>query len=224
MLQRVAKFCVALACAAALGACALNRSEITIPPQSSAQPAAGVAVVVLPPVDARRFEVAPREPSIPSLKEPGQINDPQITSRAVGRKRNTYGAALGDVLLAPPQTAASLVSDGVKAGLRDAGYRVVESTDPAAASAAKVNVRIVEFWTWVTPGMSIKLDQSTDLTLEGDLPPIRTPATVRFHDSKGYFAITESAWMEFITAGIGKIREQVRTLMSPRTAAAAGRD
>jgi hypothetical protein len=72
---------------AALSACAFSRSEITIAPESSTQPAGGVAVVVNP-TDARRFEAAPSKPSIPSLKEPSQINDPQITSRAVGRKRN----------------------------------------------------------------------------------------------------------------------------------------
>ena len=34
----------------------------------------------------------------------------------------------------------------VTAGLRDSGYRVLEPNDPGYASAAKVNVRIVEFW------------------------------------------------------------------------------
>ena len=119
---------------ALLSACAVNRTEITIPPQTSTQPAGGVAVVV-DTVDARRFEVAPSLPSIPSLKESSQINDKQITSRALARKRNGYGAALGDVLLAPPQTVASLVGAAVTAGLRDSGYRVLDASDPGYASA-----------------------------------------------------------------------------------------
>ncbi len=102
---RIAKICVAFICLSSLSACAASRSEVAIPGQSSAQQETGVAVVLLPPVDARRFEAAPKVPSIPSLKEPTQITDIQITARAVGRKRNGYGMAMGDVLLTPPQTA-----------------------------------------------------------------------------------------------------------------------
>lgn len=216
--MRIGKIFSALALVGSLSACALSRSEIDVPYQSSAQPEAGVAVTVVT-VDGRRFEAAPADPSIPSLKDSSQIADPQITSRAVGRKRGGMGAALGDVLLAPPKTAASLVSDAVKAGLRDNGYRVLEPTDTGYAAASKINVRMAEFWTWVTPGFAtIKLDGVANLVIEGDLPPIRTPATVSFRDTKGYGAIFESDWAPFIGAALTKIREQVRSIMSPRTA------
>jgi hypothetical protein len=213
-----------IAAMALLSACAVSRSEITIPPEASTQPANGVAVVVSP-MDARRFEAAPATPSIPSLKEPSQINDTQITSRALARKRNGYGAALGDVLLAPPQTVASLVGDAVTAGLRDSGYRVLEPNDPSYASAPKVNVRIVEFWSWVTPGFAqIKLDNVTQLVLDGNLPALATPVTISVRDTKGYGAIFESDWGLFIASALAKVREQVRTAMAPRTAAATNQD
>jgi len=214
----------ALAAVATLSACAFSRSEITIPSEASTQPAAGVAVVVSP-TDARRFEAAPPKPSIPSLKEPSQINDPQITSRAVARKRNGYGAALGDVLLAPPQTVASLVGSAVTAGLRDSGYRVLEPNDPAYASAPKVNVRIVEFWSWVTPGFAqIKLDNATELVLDGNLPALATPVTISFRDTKGLAAIFESDWALFVASALTRVREQVRTAMAPKTAGAVKQD
>ena len=144
----------------------------------------------------------------------------QITSRALARKRNGYGAALGDVLLAPPQTAAALVGAAVTAGLRDSGYRVLEPNDPGYASAAKVNVRIVEFWSWVTPGFAqIKLDNATQLVLEGNLPTLATPVTISVRDTKGYGAIFESDWGPFIASILAKVRERVRTAMAPRTAA-----
>jgi hypothetical protein len=213
-----------IAAMALLSACAVSRSEITIPPEVSTQPANGVAVVVSP-MDARRFEAAPATPSIPSLKEPSQINDTQITSRALARKRNGYGAALGDVLLAPPQTVASLVGDAVTAGLRDSGYRVLEPNDPSYASAPKVNVRIVEFWSWVTPGFAqIKLDNVTQLVLDGNLPALATPVTISVRDTKGYGAIFESDWGLFIASVLAKVREQVQTAMAPRTAAATKQD
>jgi hypothetical protein len=203
-----------------VSACALSRSEIAVPSQSSTQPESGVAVVVLPPVDGRRFEAAPNVPSIPSLKEQGQITDVRITSRAVGRKRNGYGSALGDVLLLPPQTTSSIVADAVKAGLQDSGFRIVDAADPAYASARKISVRINEFWTWITPGFgSIKLDNSTDLTLEGDISALSTPARIQVHETKGYFAISESDWSPFIDSALRDVREKVRSIVSQKLAA-----
>jgi hypothetical protein len=209
---------IALACLMALSACATSRSEVAVPSQSSKQAETGIAVVVPPPVDGRKFETAPRDPSIPSLKEPAQINNSQITSRALGRKRNGYGMAMGDVLLNPPQTAASLVADAVRAGLRDSGYRIVDAGDPAYASAPKVDIRIDEFWTWITPGFSIKLDNKTTLVIEGNLPGLTPPATVQVRETKGYFAITESEWAPFIDSALAKVRERVHQLTSQRTA------
>jgi hypothetical protein len=213
-----------IAAMALLSACAVNRSEITIPPEASTQPANGAVAVVVDSVDARKFEVAPATPSIPSLKESSQIGNAEITSRALARKRNTYGAAMGDVLLVPPQTVSSLVGDAVKAGLRDSGYRILDANDPGYASAPKVNVRIVEFWTWVTPGFSIKLDNVTELVLEGNLPRLATPVAISVRDTKGYGAIFESDWGPFIGSVLAKVRAQVSTIMAARTAAALKQD
>ncbi len=217
--SRIARILMAFICLSALSACATTRSEVAVRGQSSTQQETGIAVVLLPPVDARRFEAAPQTPSIPSLKESSQITDTQITSRALGRKRNGYGMAMGDVLLTPPQTASSLVGDAVKAGLRDSGYRVVEASDPAFATAPKISVRMNEFWTWITPGFgSIKLDNVTKLTIEGNLPALSTPATVDVHEQKGYFVISESEWSPFIDMALTHVREKVRAIMSPKTA------
>lgn len=220
--MRILKVAISITAMALLSACAVNRSEIAIQPQTSTQPTGSLVAVVMEPVDARRFEVAPASPAIPSLKESNQIGDKQITSRALARKRNSYGAALGDVLLTPPQTVSSLIASAVKAGLNDSGYRVLDANDPGYAAAPKVNVRIVEFWTWVTPGFAqIKLDNVTELVLEGNLPPLSTPAAISLRETKGYGAIFESDWGPFIDSSLVKIREQVRTLMAPRTAALA---
>jgi hypothetical protein len=214
---RIAKIFIAFICLSALSACAASRSEVAIPSQSSSQQETGMAVVILPPVDARQFEASPKVPFAPSLKEPAQITDTQITARAVGRKRNGYGMAMGDVLLTSPQTASSLVGDAVKAGLRDSGYRIVEANDPAYATAPKISVRMNEFWTWISPGFgSISLDNITNLTLEGSLPALSVPATIEVREHKGYIAITESAWAPFIDSALAKVREKVRLIMNPK--------
>lgn len=214
-----AKLGLAFVMSAALGACALTRSEVAVVPDTVADPAGGVVVVLGPVTDERRFEVAPSEPSVPSLKEPGQIGDKQITNRAIGRKRNTYGAALGDVLLADPQTVSRLVAEAVKSGLRDAGYRVVEVDDPANARAPRVTVRVMEFWNWVTPGFSsIKLDHSARVILEGGLPALRQPVSISVDGREGYFAISESAWPPFVRQRLNELRIKVRDAVgSPRT-------
>jgi hypothetical protein len=180
--------------------------------------------VVVDPIDARKFEVAPATPSIPSLKEASQIGNAQFTSRALARKRNGYGAAMGDVLLTPPQTVSSLIGGAVKAGLRDSGYRILEPNDPGYDIASKVNVRIVEFWTWVTPGFSIKLDNATELVLEGNLSRLATPVAISVRDTKGYGAIFESDWAPFIASVLAKVRQQVATVMASRTATASKQD
>ncbi len=220
--MRILKVALSIAAMALLSACAVTRSEIAITPQSSTQPAGSLVAVVVAPVDARLFEVAPTSPSIPSLKNSSEIGNKQITSRALGRKRGGFGAAMGDVLLDPPQTVSSLVANAVKAGLNDSGYRVLEANDPDYASAPRVNVRIIQFWTWVTPGFAqIKLDNATELVLEGNLPPLRTPGTISFSETKGYGIILESDWGPFINIALGKVRAQVSTIMAPRTAALA---
>jgi hypothetical protein len=81
--------------------------------------------------------------AIDALAQGAVANHHQITSRA--RPANAFWAPRWAILLAP-QTAAALVGADVTAGLRDSGYRVLEPNDPGYASAAKVNVRIVEFW------------------------------------------------------------------------------
>ena len=86
-------------------------------------------------------------------------------------------------------------------------------------------MRIVEFWSWVTPGLAqIKLDNVTQLVLDGNLPALATPVTISVRDTKGYGAIFESDWGLFIASALAKVREQVRTAMAPRTAAATKQD
>jgi PBP1b-binding outer membrane lipoprotein LpoB len=104
--------------------CATTRGVLEIETEESVNPASGQAVKIVQVVDQRIFEIRPPSPDIPSLKN-NEINDPAITSRAIARKRNAYGKAMGDILLPEGQTIMDLVSSSLAKGLRENGYRVV---------------------------------------------------------------------------------------------------
>lgn len=90
-----------------LSGCATTRSEISVETNDGINSQKGMAVRIDAVKDARVFQIKPPNPDIPSLKDDGILNK-AITSRAIARKRNTYGKGLGDVLLPEGQTVAGL--------------------------------------------------------------------------------------------------------------------
>lgn len=103
--------------------CATSRSEIRLtaaPPPGKA--AAGSEVVIRSIEDLRVFEEAPAHPGTPSLGWGGAGAAPaDIKARAIGRKRNTYGKALGDVLLEPGDSVIAVVRQNLAAALSSSG-------------------------------------------------------------------------------------------------------
>ena len=98
---------MAMIATVALTGCATSRSVVDPSIAASANPAQGKAVRIEKVVDAQVFEKAPSEPSTPSL-DPSEPTDDKIKARAIARKRNGYGKALGDVLLPENKTAAKV--------------------------------------------------------------------------------------------------------------------
>ena len=98
--------------------CATNRGILTINERESQLNRTGVAVKINKIVDMRHFEPEPSDPSTPSLKRWDEINDKKITERAVARKRNSYGKAMGDILLPEGKTVGGLVESAVIKALR----------------------------------------------------------------------------------------------------------
>ncbi len=219
MLISISKVLLALVGIASLSACDVPDFQISIAAQNSKQPERGVGVVVVP-IDERQFEAEPREPSTPSLSIPEQISNRQVTSKAVGRTRNLYGKAQLSVFLAPPETAASLVADAVKAGLRDSGYRVLNGDDPAAYAAPMITVHIAEFWTWAIFGNNtVKFGHGSLLTLEGDIPALRSSASIRLREIGSSLPFRPEEWTLFITTMTARLRSEVSAVMRPRMAA-----
>lgn len=209
MLAR-AKVCVLVACVVLAG-CATSRSEIVLKPPvqaTAASKSSGRTAVIRSVKDERVFEQAPNEPSVPSLGFEGASKaTAEIKARAVGRKRNTYGKALGDILLKEGQTVEGVVRENLVAALTQAGYQVT-SDDASGGTALLIDVHIRWFWAWAQPGFwAIKLNTniSTDLDLSGSSSP--TTITVHAEDSRQ--VATEGAWMEIIAKALSDYRTQV---------------
>jgi hypothetical protein len=153
--SRRAAACALVVLCLLLGGCATTRSELRVaaPTDTGGETVANAELPTLflrEVVDQRVFEEAPKDPSIPSLGFGGAMSaTAEVKARAIGRKRDTWGKAMGDILLEEGQTVEHLVRDTVAAGLRQAGYTLSETADNGAIS---VDVAILKFWSWFQPG------------------------------------------------------------------------
>ena len=94
--------------------CATSRSnlDVQIPKAQNAQ-SNGKQVFINSVADKRAFQVNPPNPDIPSL-DPSEDQNEQIKLRAIGRKRNGFGKALGDMLLKEGETVQSLTNQSIQ--------------------------------------------------------------------------------------------------------------
>jgi hypothetical protein len=210
---RMAGAVATLALVAAVSGCATNRSELSLRPPDALPVTAGTPVSGAKPIairsvrDVRVFEEKPRDPSVPSLGFEGSAQaSADVKARAVGRKRNTYGMALGDVLLEPGDTVERRVRAELVKGLEDAGYRVVSG--PEAASAPAIDVRILQFWSWITPGFwTITL--ATNITTELSVAGSSSPITVDVKSADAVLAATDGVWVESLQKALQRYRTEV---------------
>lgn len=156
-----------------LGGCATTRgyTSLAVPaPAAVVTPDPGKMVVIDSVRDAREFQADPRDPSIPSLKSGEQYQlDASHRGIAIGRKRNTWGRAMGDWVLENGQTVESLTRDLISSTLRGLGY-TIGNASTATPGAEHVNVVINQFWAWFTPGFwtaTIEAKVGTHLEFSG---------------------------------------------------------
>lgn len=201
-----------VAMCAVLTGCATSRSEIKLgapaaTPVAEVNPNAPVAVIRTIK-DDRVFQQAPSEPNIPSLGFEGAAQaSAEIRERAIGRKRNTYGKALGDVLLEKGQTVEGVVRENLAAGLRQAGFQV-KTEKEAPDAPVTIDVSIGNFWAWFQPGFwAIKLhaEVSTNLKVNGASSPTR----VAVQREESMQIATDSSWMEVIGKALESYRLEV---------------
>lgn len=137
-----------------LGACATSRSTLSLQlPEQGTYVTADKVAQIESVTDARHFEPDPDDPSTPSLKSGAKYTlDAAGRDKAIARKRNGYGMAMGDIMLEGDATVTSLARELVAQGLRERGYRVLAPGEAAPAGTVPVRVKVDEFWSWFTPG------------------------------------------------------------------------
>lgn len=202
---------ILLASLSVVSGCATSRGVVDLadPTEhasaSSVDPAAP-SVYIVNIEDHRVFEVKPPDPSIPSLKD-GQITNREITSRAIARKRNGYGMALGDILLPEGKTVVDVVRSNLTAVLSENGYRVVQSPEDGAIP---VEVSIVQFWSWFTPGFwAAKVEFKAELAFSGSLPGLGSGTVIEGYAHQRHQAATTGAWLQTMEVGLEDLRRNL---------------
>ena len=196
----VLKATVAALTLASLVGCATNRSEVDVTgPTPLAMGAAQGQLVYISAVDERVFQIDPRQADIPSLKN-DEITDTRITERAIGRKRNGFGKGLGDVVLPSGRTVSQLVGNAVATAYQQAGYQVVSTPTP---NAAAVNVHIIEYWSWFSPGaFTVAVNNKAQLKIDH---PGAAPLKVVTEARDSMQVATDSDWKKINEQGLSAI-------------------
>jgi uncharacterized lipoprotein YajG len=200
-----------LVAALALAGCATNRSVLKVASPTAVQPSAASAtlraVVVRSVKDERVFEENPSVASTPSLGFGGAASATEaVKARAVARKRGGFGKAMGDVLLDEGQTVAGVVRDNLVNSLQAAGYRVVNSAEPAD-NAITIDVAVKKYWAYFRPGfwqIALDADIETDITVAGAAAPL----VIAAHVEDRRQAATERAWLQVLEEALAAYRKE----------------
>jgi uncharacterized lipoprotein YajG len=140
-----------LACLFTSG-CVVGRRTValSVPTVASVGTASNGTVVIKAVSDARHFENNPSSPSTPSID--GDVNTITAEQRKmfIGRQRNGFGHAMGDIAMPAGQNVENRTFDLIKEGFSRRGYTVSAQGE----SKDVVEVSIDEFWAWFTPGFA----------------------------------------------------------------------
>jgi uncharacterized lipoprotein YajG len=194
-----------------LGGCATSRSVLDIPAPIARDVAQanGKKVLVVSVADRRAFATAPGSPDIPSL-DPGEEQSDAIKARAVGRKRNTFGKALGDILLKEGQTVETLTARSIRQAFAEKGYKIIDRKEEATSDTLLVEATVGKFWSWMNPGfvaITLSTEIATDLAIHS---PARETTTVSVKASGNYQTAMEGNWIEVINKALRAYVEELK--------------
>lgn len=195
----------------ALSACAVGRSTLDIQSPQAVNPTDSRALAKVTEVrDLRHFTTESPDPSRHTLGSADDIRNPAVTGRAVGRKRNGFGAALGDLALPAGMSVPGIVKAAATAALQQRGYRVVEEGSPDAARAFSLAVDVEQFWAWVNLGFwEGTMTHASKVVLKSNDLVQASPTVVDARYAMGVQVGTESNWSLVINNGVSDLVQQI---------------
>ena len=187
-----------------LTGCASNRSILDIQgpvlSESTIPKSTDKEVFINLPIDKRKFEKKPPFPDTPSLNYKKPHGD-EIKVRAVARKRNGYGMAMGDILLPEGRTVALLIQDCLRQALIEQGYSVIDDKSKIMPSTYMVDTDILKFWSWVDLDLGyIITEVSTVIRMQSTKGV--NEQKIYFNAYGSFFAATEKNWKKVMTAAV----------------------
>ncbi|MGE4315204.1 flagellar biosynthesis protein [Acinetobacter sp.] len=176
-------------CASTRGLVSLESPVQQINTQQSSLKTAVIKIVE----DKRVFEDKPKQANIPSLKGGLQKATASDKAKAIARKRNGYGKAMGDIFLRD-ETVVSVFEKRIESALLHAGYKVVPAAQVPKPDLV-LTVKVNKFWSWMQPGFSyitLNTEIETEISDANSVtPPIRTYTKI----SKPTVMATGSQWI-----------------------------
>jgi hypothetical protein len=161
--------------------CVVGRRTVALPvPELGSLAASKGEISVTSVVDARGFQNKPSDPSTPSIDGDVTTLSADQKGMMIGRQRNGYGHAMGDIALPAGQSVTERTKLLIEDALRHRGYAV--TANGSATNTA--SVKIDEFWAWFSPGMfTVSFEARVYCTVELKRAGESTPVVI-----KGYGA------------------------------------
>lgn len=190
-----------------LNGCATNRGVVSLqlPSDTTLVESIGKDVFIESVSDERVFEEKPKTQDIPSLGFGGSsVATTDIKKRAIARKRNGFGQAMGDILLEEGQTVETVIANTIKRAFSESGYNVVVNKEDITPETTIVKATIQKFWAYMTPGfwaLTLSSDISTNIEIASNG---NVKKTISVHSDGKYQIATEANWMEVIDLSIQK--------------------
>jgi uncharacterized lipoprotein YajG len=172
-----------------LPSCVVGRRTIDPPVPVADHTAAKGSVVIASIRDLRVFENKPSIPSTPSIDGDHTTMSAADKNRMVGRQRNAYGMAMGDIGLPAGQTVQNKTRQLLAEAFARRGYTLAEGGGNSAGAD------IQEFWAWFTPGMwYVQFEAVIQCRLTVSKGGTSRTLTVKGHGSNGGQVASDANW------------------------------
>jgi hypothetical protein len=197
--------------------CATNRSLVSIQQPASTQVQSnGKKVFIKVVTDNRQFQENPQTQDIPSIGFGGSTtSSDEAKKQAIGRKRNGFGKAMGDIFLDNGQTVETVIADALHQAFSSMGYDVIKTEQDVSGETLVVTAAIRNFWTYMTPGMlAITLSCNISTEINGVMAGKQVSENITVRADGNYQMGTDGNFIEVVQQALSKYIEQVRIKFS----------